>query len=75
MVHVKAMPWHAEVRLVKCVVFVYKNPICYSIWQFKEYFLQDEVAMCIRQYTDRVHATPEKFSPASAIQKTIDSGH
>ena len=75
MVCVKAMPWHAEVGLVKCIVFLYKNPIHYTIWQFKEYFMRDKAARHTRQYKDHVHAALEELPPAFATQKTFDIGH
>ena len=74
MVHVKVKPWHTEVRPVQCVVTVYKNPIHYSIWQFKEYFIQDQEVRQKKQYKDHVHTTPEKLSSASSTKKAVNSG-
>ena len=75
MVRVKAIPRWAVVRPVRCVVFIYKNPIHYSIWHFREYFNCDEEARRCKQYKDHVHATPEEFSPTSTTKKTANCGH
>ena len=74
MVHVKAMPRHAEVGPVWCVIIVYKNPIHYNIWRFKEYFIPDEEARWQKQYKEHVHTAPEKLSPTSATKEAVNSG-
>ena len=74
MVCVKAKLRSVVARPVKCVVFMYKNPIHYSIWCFKEYFIRDKEARHHKQYKDLVHSAPEKLSPASAAKKTVNSG-
>ena len=74
MVCVKAKPLHANMRPDLCVVIVYKNPIRYSIWQFKEYFLCDEETRRKKQYKNHVHTTPEKLSPVTATKMSPDPG-
>ena len=73
MVWTKAKPRCAEVQPVRCFMFMYKNPIRYSIWRYKEYFIWDEEARQQKLYKEHVHTTSEEFSPASAAKETIDS--
>ena len=53
---------------------VYKNPICYSVWRFKEYFLHEEEHRQSTQYKNHVHATPVQLSSATTAEASPDCG-
>ena len=44
MVRIKATPWHAEVQLLKCVIYIMRNPVTFAIHQCCEFYLLDQQA-------------------------------
>ena len=44
MVRIKATPWHAEVRPLKCVVYITRNPVTFVIHRRHEFYLLDQQA-------------------------------
>ena len=78
MVQTKSKPYYAEVQPVRCVVIVYKNPIHYSIWRYREYFLCDEQARrenTLQNYKKHVHAAPSEFPSTIAAEMPSDCRH
>ena len=44
MVCSKAPPRHAEVRLLKCIVYMTRNPVTFEIHRRQEFYLLDQQA-------------------------------
>ena len=44
MVRSKAPPQHAEVRPLKCVVYITRNPVTFEIHRRREFYLLDQQA-------------------------------
>ena len=68
MVRTKATPWHAEVRLLKCVVYIMRNPVTFVIHRCHNLFLLDEQARERKhqaEYKRHVHRLPA--APAITI--------
>ena len=54
MVRSKAPPQHAEVRPLKCVVYITRNPVTFEIHRRREFYLLDQ------QTRERKHQTENK---------------
>ena len=44
MVRTKATPWHVEVRLPKCLIYITRNPVTFVIQRHCDLFLLDQQA-------------------------------
>ena len=61
MVRSKVTPRHAEVRPLKCVVYITRNPVTFAIHQRREFFLLDQQAQERKhqaEYKRHVHMLP-----------------
>ena len=61
MVQQKATPRHAEVRPLKCVVYITRNPVTFIIHRRREYYLLDQQARERKHqavYKRHVHMPP-----------------
>ena len=61
MVRTKATPRHAEVRPLKCVVYITRNPVTFVIQQHLDLFLLDQQARERKHqaaYKRHVHTPP-----------------
>ena len=73
MVRVKQKLQHAAVRPPKCIVYVSRNPITYSIHRHRELFEKDEDARVkkrqLEQYKKHVHTPLAEDSPTTTPQE------
>ena len=44
MVQTKSTPRHAEVRPLKCIVYISRNPVTFAIYRRREFYLLDQQA-------------------------------
>ena len=61
MVRSKAPPRHAEVRPLKCVVYITRNPVTFEIQRRREFYLLDQQARERKrqpEYKRHVHMPP-----------------
>ena len=61
MVCSKAPPRHAEVRLLKCIVYMTRNPVTFEIHRRREFYLLDQQARETKyqaEYKRHVHMPP-----------------
>ena len=61
MVRSKAAPRHAEVRPLKCLVYITRNPVTFEIHRHREYYLLDQRARETKHQTEykrHVHMPP-----------------
>ena len=61
MVRLKATPRHAEVRPLKCVVYITRNPVTFAIHRCREFYLLDQQARERKhqaEYKRHVHMPP-----------------
>ena len=68
MVRTKATPRHAEVRPLKCVIYITRNPVTFVIQRHRDLFLLDQQAQERKHqaaYKWHVHMPPT--TPATAI--------
>ena len=68
MVRTKVTPWHAEVRPLKCVVYITRNPVTFIIHWRHDLFLLDQQARERKHqaaYKRHVHMLP--VTPATTI--------
>ena len=71
MVRTKTTPWHAEVRPLKCVIYITRNPVTFAIHRRREFYLLDQQARETKhqaEYKRHVH-TPPAQSPATVMTK------
>ena len=77
MVRVKTKPRHATIRPPKCVVYMSRNPITYSIHRHRELFQKDEDARMkkkqLDQYKKHVHTPPAEDRATTMPQETSHS--
>ena len=75
MVYVKTMLKHANVCPVKCVVYVSRNPIMYSIDFCCEYFVADQKACnakaAVVEYKRHVHQPPKNNATADQTEVSL----
>ena len=73
MVRTKATPRHAEVRPLKCVVYITRNPVTFDIQRHRHLFLLDQQ---VRQeqhqaaYKWHVHRLPTKPATTTTPENT-----
>ena len=75
MVRVKSTPRHAEVRLLKCVVYITRNPVTFAIHRYREFYLLDQKARETKlqaAYKRHVHTPPARCTTTTM---TKDSTH
>ena len=61
MVRAKAPPRHAEVRPLKCVVYMTRNPVTFEVYWQREFYLLDQQARETKyqaEYKRHVHMPP-----------------
>ena len=61
MVRSKAPPRHAEVRPLKCIVYITRNPVTFQIHWCREFYLLDQRARETKyqaEYKRHVHMPP-----------------
>ena len=77
MVRVKAKPRHAIIRPPKCVIYMSRNPITYSIHRHRALFEKDEAARVKKKqlelYKKHVHTPPTEDTAIIMPQKTAHS--
>ena len=76
MVRVKTPPRHADVRPLKCVVYIKWNPVQYIVQWHHEWFQQDQRAWEQRHmeaYKQHVHCPPKDNTTAAVPLKASDS--
>ena len=63
MVRQKATPRHAEVRPLKCVIYITRNPVTFTIQRRREFYLLDQQARERKRqaaYKWHVHMPPAR---------------
>ena len=68
MVRTKATPHHAEIQLLKCVIYITRNPVTFVIQRNRDLFMLDQQAREQKQevvYKQHVHKPPVK--PATTV--------
>ena len=63
MVRIKVTPRHAEVRLLKCIVYITRNPVTFIIHWRREFYLLDQQARERKHqaaYKRHVHTPPAR---------------
>ena len=73
MVQTKVTPRHAEVRLLKCVVYISRNPVTFVIQQRRDLFLLDQKAQERKHqaaYKRHVHTPPATSATTIATKNT-----
>ena len=77
MVCTKVTPHHAEVRLLKCIIYITRNPITFVIQWHHELFLLDQQAQ-EKKYSEaykwHVHRLPTQPSTTAMPKNTAHSG-
>ena len=76
MVRVKNKPQHATVRPPKCIVYMSRNPITFSIHRHQGLFQKDEDARMkkqLDQYKKHVHAPQVEARATTTPQETSHS--
>ena len=76
MVRIKATPQHAEVRPLKCVVYITQNPVTFAIHRHREFYLLDQQARERKHqaaYKWHVHMPPAQ--PATTIMTKNTTHH
>ena len=61
MVRIKATPRHVEVRPLKCIVYITRNPVTFAIHRRREFYLLDQQARERKHQADykwHVHMLP-----------------
>ena len=73
MVRTKATPWHAELRPLKCVIYITRNPVTFDIQPHRHLFLLDQ-QVCQEQhqaaYKRHVHRLPAKSANTTTPENT-----
>ena len=73
MVRTKATPRHAEVRPLKCVVYITRNPVTFDIQRHRHLFLLDQQARQEQHqaaYKQHVHRPPAKPATTTMPENT-----
>ena len=78
MVRTKSAPRHAEVRLLKCVVYITRNPVTFVIQWRRDLFLLDQQARDQKQqaaaYKRHVHLLPATPAVTTTAKNSTYSG-
>ena len=76
MVRTKATPRHMEVQLLKCIVYITRNPVTFVIQRHHELFLLDQQAQ-ERKYSEaykwHVHRLPTQPATTAMPKNTAHS--
>ena len=75
MVQTKSAPRHAEVRPLKCVVYITRNPVTFAIHRRHEFYLLDQKAREIKQqaeYKQHVHTPPAQCTTTTMTKNTFN---
>ena len=72
MVRTKVTPHHAEVQLLKCIVYITRNPVTFIIQWHHELFLLDQQAQ--EQKKQHVHRPPTQPATTAMPKNTAHSG-
>ena len=75
MVRSKAPPGHAEVRPLKCAVYITRNPVTFEIHRRREFYLLDQQARETKyqvEYKRHVHMLP---APPAITTPTKNVAH
>ena len=78
MVRPKATPHHVEVRLLKCIVYITRNPVTFVIQRHHELFLLDQQARERKHseaYKQHVHRPPMQPATTAMPKNTAHSGY
>ena len=73
MVRTKATPRHAEVRPLKCVVYITRNPVTFMLQRHRELFLLDQQARERKHqavYKPHIHTPPAKSAITTTTKNT-----
>ena len=73
MVRTKTTPRHAEVRPLKCVVYITRNPVTFDIQRHRHLFLLDQQAQLQKHQTAykwHVHRPPVKPATTTMPENT-----
>ena len=76
MVQTKVIPCHAEIHLLKYVVYITQNPVTFVIQRHHELFLLDQLAQekkHLKAYKWHVHKLPMTPSSAAMPKDTTHS--
>ena len=77
MVQTKVTPHHAEVRLLKCIIYITQNPVTFVIQRYHELFLLDQQARerkHLEAYKHHVHRLPKQPATTAMPKNTAHSG-
>ena len=75
MVRSKAPPRHAEVRPLKCVVYITRNPVTFEIRRHREFYLLDQQAHETKyqaEYKRHVHMPPAPPAITNSTKNIIN---
>ena len=73
MVRIKLTPQHAEVRLLKCVVYITRNPVTFVVQWRRDLLLLDQQAREEKHqaaYKQHVHRPPMKPATTTKPENT-----
>ena len=77
MVRTKVTPRHAEVRLLKCIIYITRNPVTFVIQWHHELFLLDQQVQERKHseaYKRHVHRPPTQPATTTTPKNTAHSG-
>ena len=77
MVRTKATPRHVEVRPLKCIIYITRNPVTFVIQWHHELFLLDQQVREKKHseaYKQHVHRPPTQPATATMPKNTAHSG-
>ena len=77
MVRTKATPRHAEIRPLKCIIYITWNPVTFVIQRHHELFLLDQKAREWKHseaYKQHVHRLPTQPATTDTPKNTAHSG-
>ena len=77
MVRTKVTPHHAEVRPLKCIIYITQNPVTFVIQRHHELFLLDQQAREWKHseaYKRHVHRPPTQPATTATPKNTAHSG-
>ena len=75
MVRSKAPPRHAEVRPLKCVAYMTRNPVTFEIYWRREFYLLDQQARETKyqaEYKRHVHMPPAPPATTTSTKNVIN---
>ena len=75
MVRSKAPPRHAEVRPLKCIVYMTRNPVTFEIYRRREFYLLDQQARETKYQADykrHVHMLPVPPATTTSTKNVIN---